>query len=178
MQEPRSGFVDEYDDAAAVDGDGYSVTVGDEKVTLTANLKDNVRLLYVDNQGDEKAIPTAGTPIIDLADSYTIFFNDDGDAETWTASKLEREYDDVAFAGYISVFENDDDQAVEIYVTPDTDASEEEPGEEDTYTVDFDITGVDADAAKSETPEYIEYVVRIPKLEQLKLPLSSEDEAV
>ena len=56
---------------AAVDGDGYSVTVGDEKVTLTANLKDNVRLLYVDNQGDEKAIPTAGTPIIDLADSYT-----------------------------------------------------------------------------------------------------------
>lgn len=38
--------------------------------------------------------------------------------------------------------------------------------------------GVDADAAKSETPEYIEYVVRIPKLEQLKLPLSSEDEAV
>ena len=29
---------------------------------------------------------------------------------------------------------------------------------------------VDADAAKSETPEYIEYVVRIPKLEQLKMP--------
>lgn len=38
--------------------------------------------------------------------------------------------------------------------------------------------GVDADAAKSETPEYIEYVVRIPKLEQLKLPLSAEEEAV
>lgn len=38
--------------------------------------------------------------------------------------------------------------------------------------------GVDADAAKSETPEYIEYVVRIPKLEQLKLPLPTEDEAV
>lgn len=38
--------------------------------------------------------------------------------------------------------------------------------------------GVDADAAKSETPEYIEYIVRIPKLEQLKLPLSAEDEAV
>lgn len=38
--------------------------------------------------------------------------------------------------------------------------------------------GVDADAAKSETREYIEYIVRIPKLEQLKLPLSAEDEAV
>ncbi|MGN0562533.1 MAG: ParB/RepB/Spo0J family partition protein, partial [Candidatus Fimenecus sp.] len=38
--------------------------------------------------------------------------------------------------------------------------------------------GVDADAAKSETPEYIEYIVRIPKLEQLKLPLPSDGEAV
>lgn len=38
--------------------------------------------------------------------------------------------------------------------------------------------GVDADAAKSETPEYIEYVVRIPKLEQLKLPLPNGAEAV
>ena len=38
--------------------------------------------------------------------------------------------------------------------------------------------GVDADAAKSETPEYIEYIVRIPKLEQLKLPLPSDSEAV
>lgn len=38
--------------------------------------------------------------------------------------------------------------------------------------------GVDADAAKSETPEYIEYVVRIPKLEQLKLPLPNDAEAV
>lgn len=38
--------------------------------------------------------------------------------------------------------------------------------------------GVDADAAKSETPEYIEYVVRIPKLEQLKLPLPTDMEAV
>ena len=38
--------------------------------------------------------------------------------------------------------------------------------------------GVDADAAKSETPEYIEYIVRIPKLEQLKLPLPSDNEAV
>ncbi len=35
--------------------------------------------------------------------------------------------------------------------------------------------GVDADAAKSETSEYIEYVVRIPKLEQLKLPLPGEE---
>lgn len=36
--------------------------------------------------------------------------------------------------------------------------------------------GVDADAAKSETPEYIEYVVRIPKLEQMKLKMPVDDE--
>ena len=36
--------------------------------------------------------------------------------------------------------------------------------------------GVDADAAKSETAEYIEYVVRIPKLEQLKLKMPLDDE--
>lgn len=37
--------------------------------------------------------------------------------------------------------------------------------------------GVDADTARSETEEYIEYVVRIPKIEQLKLPMP-EDRAV
>ncbi len=39
--------------------------------------------------------------------------------------------------------------------------------------------GVDADAARSETEEYIEYVVRIPKVEQLRIALPGEtDEAV
>ncbi|MBE6827165.1 MAG: ParB/RepB/Spo0J family partition protein [Ruminococcaceae bacterium] len=36
--------------------------------------------------------------------------------------------------------------------------------------------GVDADTARSETEEYIEYVVRIPKTEQLRLPLPGEAE--
>lgn len=39
--------------------------------------------------------------------------------------------------------------------------------------------GVDADTARSETEEYIEYIVRIPKIEQLRLTLPGEaDEAV
>ena len=39
--------------------------------------------------------------------------------------------------------------------------------------------GVDADTARSETEEYIEYIVRIPKIEQLRLRLPGEaDEAV
>lgn len=122
-----------------------------ERVTNTTKYEDFLTYTYSDegeNIEYDSGVISIGSDDIVLADSYTIFFNDEGDAETWTASKLEREYDDDAFVGYISVFENDDDQAVEIYVTPDTDASEEEPGEEDTYTVDFDITGVDADASE------------------------------
>ncbi len=39
--------------------------------------------------------------------------------------------------------------------------------------------GVDADTARSETEEYIEYIVRIPKIEQLRIALPGEaDEAV
>lgn len=39
--------------------------------------------------------------------------------------------------------------------------------------------GVEADAARSETEEYIEYVVRIPKTEQLRIALPGEtDEAI
>lgn len=39
--------------------------------------------------------------------------------------------------------------------------------------------GVDADTARSETEEYIEYIVRIPKIEQLRISLPGEaDEAV
>ena len=53
-----------------------------------------------------------------LADSYTIFYNDDGDSESWTASRLEREITNDGFSGVIYIFEDDDDQAVEIYVTP------------------------------------------------------------
>lgn len=36
--------------------------------------------------------------------------------------------------------------------------------------------GVDADTAKSETAEYIEYIVRIPKLEQLRMSLPGDTE--
>ena len=63
----------------------------------------------------ESGVITIGNEDIVLADSYTIFYNDDGDAETWTASRLEREFGS-DFDGIIYVFEDDDDQAVEIYV--------------------------------------------------------------
>ena len=38
--------------------------------------------------------------------------------------------------------------------------------------------GIDADAAKSETEEYVEYTVRIPKIEQIRISLPGDGEAV
>ena len=61
---------------AAVDGDGYSVTVGTPKVTLTASLSDNVRLLYVDDQGEKKTIPATGE-LVDLSDGYSAGVEDE-----------------------------------------------------------------------------------------------------
>ncbi len=87
----------------------------------------NIDLVY------DGGVITLGDVEIVLADSYSIFYNDDGDAESWTASKLEREFED-GFSGTIFVFEDDDDQAVEIYVT------------EGVYTND-DVYTVNADAA-------------------------------
>ena len=56
---------------------------------------------------------------VDLAqaDDYTIFVNDDGDAETVTASSLARDYDeDDSFTGTVYVFLNDDGEVAEVYV--------------------------------------------------------------
>ena len=60
---------------------------------------------------------TFGDVDVVLADDCTIFGNDDGDGKTITASKLDRDYDEEnPYNGIIYVYENDDDEAVEIYV--------------------------------------------------------------
>ena len=59
-----------------------------------------------------------------LADDYTIFVNDDGDAETVTASSLARDYDeDDSFTGTVYVFLNDDGEVAEVYVCYDSSTS-------------------------------------------------------
>ena len=50
-----------------------------------------------------------------LADDYKIFLNDDGTGKTGSASKLARDYEK-GYTGTIYVFENDKDEAVEIFV--------------------------------------------------------------
>lgn len=69
-----------------------------------------------------------------LADSYTIFHNDDGDAETWSTSQLERNCGE-DFTGTIYVYEDDDDMAVEIYVEGEsTDVDPDDDENDATYT--------------------------------------------
>ena len=66
-----------------------------------------------------------------LADSYTIFHNDDGDAETWSTSQLERNCGE-DFTGTIYVYEDDDDMAVEIYV--EGESTDVDPDDDETIT--------------------------------------------
>ena len=68
-----------------------------------------------------------------MADSYTIFHNDDGDAETWSTSQLERNCGE-DFTGTIYVYE-DDDMAVEIYV--EGESTDVDPDDDETEVTDY-----------------------------------------
>ena len=51
-----------------------------------------------------------------LADKYTIFVNDDGDGKTATPSSLEKNFNATEYNSTVFVFEDDNDEAVEVYV--------------------------------------------------------------
>ena len=51
-----------------------------------------------------------------LADKYTIFVNDDGDGKTTTPSSLAKNFNSTEYASTVYVFEDDNDEAVEVYV--------------------------------------------------------------
>ena len=75
-----------------------------------------------------------------LADDYTIFVNDDGDAETVTASSLARDYDeDDSFTGTVYVFLNDDGEVAEVYVCYDSSTSSGGSDGEDDDTVPAEL---------------------------------------
>ena len=80
---------------------------------------------------------TFGDTDIVLADNYTIFLNDGGDGKTTTPSKLARDYES-GYTGIIYVYENDDDEALEVYVFDKTE--DKDDGEE---TVDTRIDSVE-----------------------------------
>ena len=108
-----------YDENGYVDEDEL------DKVTVGSNASDDEDF-WTEDFGNETAntgvvvdysggVLRFGDVYIELADSCTIFYNDDGDAETRSTGWLENEFED-GFIGTIYVYEDDDDQAVEIYV--------------------------------------------------------------
>ena len=54
--------------AALVGDDAYEVTVGTEKVSLNADVKDNVKLYYLDEKGNKQSIPAKGAGVTDVID--------------------------------------------------------------------------------------------------------------
>ena len=79
----------------------------------------------------------SGVANLVLADDSKIFVNDDGDYKTTTPSKLARDYES-GYTGIIYVYENDDDEALEVYVFDKTE--DKDDGEE---TVDTRIDSVE-----------------------------------
>ena len=67
-----------------------------------------------------------------LADSYKIFVNDDGDGKTTTPSSLAKNFNSTEYDGAVYVFEDDNDEAVEVYVYKIKDADKTDADKVDT----------------------------------------------
>lgn len=71
----------------------------------------------------KSGVLSLGSNDVVLADSYKIFVNDDGDGKTTTPSSLAKNFGvDGTYSENVFVFEDDNDEAVEVYVYKITDA--------------------------------------------------------
>ena len=70
----------------------------------------------------KSGVLSLGSNDVVLADSYKIFVNDDGDGKTTTPSSLAKNFNSTEYDGTVYVFEDDNDEAVEIYVYKTKDA--------------------------------------------------------
>lgn len=65
----------------------------------------------------KSGVLSLGSNDVVLADSYKIFVNDDGDGKTTTPSSLAKNFGvDGTYSENVFVFEDDNDEAVEVYV--------------------------------------------------------------
>ena len=125
------------------DEDGY---MNDQK--KVNNAKDDDFKAYTLNDGKiaySDGVLSLGKNDLVLADDYTIFLNDDGTGKTSSASKLARDYEK-GYTGVIYVFENDKDEAVEVYAL--AKAETEKP---ETPDSDYNMTSKTLRAAKDTT---------------------------
>ena len=103
-----NGYMDDQDKVTDTDEDDYKAYEVNSTISYSGG------------------VLTFGKTDIVLADDYTIFLNDDGDGKTTTPSKLARDYEKTAYKGTIYVYENDNDEAVEVYVMDQTTSKDEE----------------------------------------------------
>ena len=116
----ENGYMDDQDKVTGTDEDDYKAYTDNSTISYSGG------------------VLTFGDTDIVLADNYTIFLNDDGDGKTTTPSKLARDYEKTKYDGIIYVYENDDDEALEVYVFDKTE--DKDDGEE---TVDTRIDSVE-----------------------------------
>ena len=89
----------------------------------------------------KSGVLSLGNTDVVLADSYKIFVNDDGDGKTTTPSSLAKNFGvDGTYSENVFVFEDDNDEAVEVYVYKIKDAGKVE----DVEKVDAKIKSVTA----------------------------------
>ena len=101
-----------------------------------------------------------------LADKYTIFVNDDGDGKTTTPSSLAKNFNSTEYDSTVYVFEDDNDEAVEVYVYKNRDVDKTEENETDAKVDSLDLSAdgeititLSANAAKE-----TEYTVALSQL--------------
>ena len=118
----ENGYMDDQDLVKDASDDDFKVYTGIETISY------------------KSGVLSLGSNDVVLADSYKIFVNDDGDGKTTTPSSLAKNFGvDGTYSESVFVFEDDNDEAVEVYVYKIKDADKS-----DTDKVDAKIKSVTA----------------------------------
>ena len=95
----ENGYMDDQDLVKDASDDDFKVYDGIKSISYKAG------------------VLSLGSNDVVLADSYKIFVNDDGDGKTTTPSSLAKNFGvDGTYSEKVFVFEDDNDEAVEVYV--------------------------------------------------------------
>ena len=94
----KNGYMDDQDPVKGISDDDFKAYTGIQSISYKAG------------------VLSLGSNDVVLADKYTIFVNDDGDGKTTTPSSLAKNFNSTEYASTVYVFEDDNDEAVEVYV--------------------------------------------------------------
>ena len=95
----ENGYMDDQDPVKGISDDDFKAYTGIKSISYKAG------------------VLSLGSNDVVLADKYTIFVNDDGDGKTTTPSSLAKNFGvDGTYSETVFVFEDDNDEAVEVYV--------------------------------------------------------------